>query len=147
MDFLLAILPIGFLIYVMTKKKSWPSHISLPFAAILVYLLVLVHARLDPNLVNATVVNGILSALTPVSINIVAVTSIMGLNNKDGFVLKRTVISPQTMFAPDCSMNNSVSWRPASRWCGVFHRMNCSSTPDHSNLPVFSLGEYSLFPD
>jgi len=68
MDFLLAILPIGFLIYVMTKKKSWPSHISLPVAAVLVYLLVLVHARLDPNLVNATVVNGILSALTPVSI-------------------------------------------------------------------------------
>jgi len=68
MDFLLAVLPIGFLIYVMTKKKSWPSHISLPFAAILVYLLVLVHSRLDPNLVNATVVNGTLSALTPISI-------------------------------------------------------------------------------
>lgn len=68
MDFLLAILPIGFLIYVMTRKDSWPSHIALPFAAILVYLLVLVHARLDPNLVNATVVNGTLSALTPISI-------------------------------------------------------------------------------
>ena len=68
MDFLLAILPIGFLIYVMTKRKSWPSDISLPLAAILVYLVVLVHARLDPNLVNATVLNGTLSALTPVSI-------------------------------------------------------------------------------
>lgn len=68
MDFLLAILPIGFLIYVMTKKKSWPSHISLPFAAVLVYLLVLVHSRLDANLVNATVLNGTLSALTPISI-------------------------------------------------------------------------------
>jgi len=67
-DFLLAILPIGFLIYVMTKRKSWPSDISLPLAAILVYLVVLVHARLDPNLVNATVLNGTLSALTPVSI-------------------------------------------------------------------------------
>jgi lactate permease len=68
MDFLLAILPIGFLIYAMTKKKPWPSHISLPFAATLVYLLVLVHSRFDPNLVNATVVNGALSALTPISI-------------------------------------------------------------------------------
>ena len=68
MDFFLAILPIGFLIYVMTKKKSWPSHISLPFAAILVYLLVLIHSRFDPNLVNATVVNGTLSAVTPISI-------------------------------------------------------------------------------
>jgi lactate permease len=68
MDFLLAILPIAFLIYVMTKKGSWPSHISLPFAAALVYLIALVHFRLDPNLVNATVVNGMLSALTPISI-------------------------------------------------------------------------------
>ena len=68
MDFLLAILPIGILIYVMTKRNSWPSYISLPFAAALVYLLVLVHARLDANLVNATVVNGTLSALTPISI-------------------------------------------------------------------------------
>jgi lactate permease len=68
MDFLLAILPIGILIYVMTKRKSRPSHISLPFAAALVYLLVLVRSRLDPNLVNATVVNGALSALTPISI-------------------------------------------------------------------------------
>lgn len=68
MDFLLAILPIGLLIYVMTKKKSWPSHISLPLAATLVSVLALVHSRLDPNLVNATVVNGTLSALTPISI-------------------------------------------------------------------------------
>src|SRR5262249_57205587 len=68
MDFLLAILPIVILIYVMTKRKPWPSHISLPFAAALVYLLVLIRSKLDPNLVNATVVNGTLSALTPISI-------------------------------------------------------------------------------
>src|SRR5499427_9721500 len=68
MDFVLAILPVAFLIYVMTKKNSWPSHFSLPFAAALVYFFVLVHSRFDPNLVNATVVNGMLSALTPISI-------------------------------------------------------------------------------
>src|SRR5215475_6118547 len=68
MDFFLAILPIAVLIYVMTKRRSWPSHISLPFAAALVYFLTLVHFSLDPNLVNATVVNGTLSALTPISI-------------------------------------------------------------------------------
>jgi lactate permease len=68
MDFFLAILPVAVLIYVMTKKRSWPSHISLPFAAVMVYFLTLVRFRLDPNLVNATVVNGALSALTPISI-------------------------------------------------------------------------------
>ena len=68
MDFLLAVLPIAFLIYVMTKKASWSSQRSLPVAAALVYFLVLGHSRLDANLVNATVVNGTLSALTPISI-------------------------------------------------------------------------------
>jgi lactate permease len=68
MDFLLAVLPIALLIYVMTKRNSWPSHRSLPVVATLVYFLVLVHSRLDANLVNATVLNGTLSALTPVSI-------------------------------------------------------------------------------
>jgi len=68
MDFLLAVLPIVFLIYVMTKKNSWPSHISLPVVAALVYVLVLFRSRLDSTLVNATVVNGTLSALTPISI-------------------------------------------------------------------------------
>src|SRR5262252_10637593 len=68
MDFLLAVLPIAFLIYVMTKKEPWPSQRSLPAAAAVVYFLVLVHSRLDANLVNATVLNGTLSALTPISI-------------------------------------------------------------------------------
>src|SRR5499427_4759700 len=68
MDFLLAIMPIAVLIYVMTKKRPWPSHTSLPVAAALVYLVVLIHSRLEPNLTNATVLNGALSALTPISI-------------------------------------------------------------------------------
>src|SRR5215468_10450813 len=68
MDFLLAILPIAVLIFVMTKNRPWPSYISLPFTAALVYFLTLVYFRLDPNLLNATVVNGALSALTPISI-------------------------------------------------------------------------------
>jgi len=68
MDFLLAILPIGFLIYVMTKKDPWSSHTSFPLAAVFVYLLVLLRSRLDAYLVHATVVNGALSALTPISI-------------------------------------------------------------------------------
>lgn len=68
MDFFLAILPLCLLIYVMTKKEPWPSRISLPVTAALVYFLSLVHFRLDANLVNATVMNGTLSALTPISI-------------------------------------------------------------------------------
>ena len=44
MDFFLAALPIGFLIYVMTKGELWPSHVALPVAAGFVYLLVPGHA-------------------------------------------------------------------------------------------------------
>jgi lactate permease len=88
MDFLLAILPIAVLIYVMTKKRPWPSHISLPFAAALVYFLTLVHFRLDPNLVNATVVNGALSALTPISIiwGAVLLSQIMRRSGTEGII-------------------------------------------------------------
>jgi lactate permease len=68
MDFLIAILPIALLAYVITKKNPWPVHLALPAAAGLVYFSVLVWFRADPNLVNATVVNGALSALTPLSI-------------------------------------------------------------------------------
>jgi lactate permease len=68
MDYFLAILPIAILIWVMTKKQPWPSHLALPFAASLVYFIVLAYFHNDPNLVNATVVNGALSALTPISI-------------------------------------------------------------------------------
>jgi lactate permease len=61
-------LPIGFLIYVMTKEKVSEFPYKPPIAAILVYRIVPVNSRLDPNLVNANVVNSILSALTPISI-------------------------------------------------------------------------------
>jgi lactate permease len=68
MDYFLAILPIAILIWVMAKKRPWPSHLALPFAASLVYFIVLAYFHKDPNLVNATVVNEALSALTPISI-------------------------------------------------------------------------------
>ena len=68
MDFFLAVLPIAILVWVMTKKQPWPSHVVLPFAAGLVYFIILTYFHHDPNLVNATVVNGALSALTPISI-------------------------------------------------------------------------------
>jgi lactate permease len=91
MDFLLAILPIAVLVYVMTKKRSWPSYISLPFAAALVYFITLVHFRLDPNLVNATVVNGALSALTPISIiwGAVLLSQTMRRSGAEGVISER----------------------------------------------------------
>jgi lactate permease len=68
LDVVMAILPLVILIYMMTKKKNVPSHIALPVSAALVYVLHLVYAASDPNLTNATVLKGVLAALTPISI-------------------------------------------------------------------------------
>ena len=68
LDFLMAILPLAVLIYLMTKKNSLPSNVALPLAALMVYVLRLVYFASDPNWMNATVVQGALEALTPISI-------------------------------------------------------------------------------
>lgn len=64
-DLIVAVAPIVILIYLMTKKNSVPSYIALPIAALLVYFVKLVYFSADPNLVNATVVNGLLTAWVP----------------------------------------------------------------------------------
>jgi lactate permease len=68
MDLIVAVAPIALLIFLMTKKNSAPSHVALPLIAGLVYAIKLVYFEQNANLVNATVVNGLLTALTPILI-------------------------------------------------------------------------------
>lgn len=68
LDLLLAALPIALLVFWMTKKRSMPSNRALPLAALLLYLILLVHFPPGPRLVHAAVVEGLLTALTPISI-------------------------------------------------------------------------------
>lgn len=67
-DALLALAPIVILIWMMTKQDSVPSYVALPIAAGLVYLLKLTWFQADPNLTNATIVAGVLTALVPIFI-------------------------------------------------------------------------------
>lgn len=67
-DALVAIAPIVILIYMMTKKNSVPSYIALPIAALLVYVAKLVYFGSDPNLTNATIIAGLLTAFVPIFI-------------------------------------------------------------------------------
>ena len=67
-DLVFAISPIIILIYMMTKKHSVPSHVALPATALLIYAIKLIYFGSDPNLINATVINGLLSAWTPILI-------------------------------------------------------------------------------
>ena len=68
MSFLVAVAPIVILVFLMTKRNATPSHIALPLTALMVYVLKLVYFGSDANLVNATVIKGILTALTPILI-------------------------------------------------------------------------------
>ena len=68
MDVFFAAVPIGFLIFVMTKKNGLPSTVAFAFAALLTYLVRILYFKTGPNLAHAAVVNGLLQALTPISI-------------------------------------------------------------------------------
>ncbi len=68
MNLAVSLSPIAILIFLMTRKNGTPSHIALPLVAVLVYAIKLVYFGEDANLVNATVLNGILTALTPILI-------------------------------------------------------------------------------
>lgn len=68
MDVVIAIFPIILLIFLMTKKNNVPSHKALPFIALLMYALKLIYFESDPNLINATVISGLLYAWTPILI-------------------------------------------------------------------------------
>jgi len=67
-DPVLAVLPIVLLIFWMTKPKSMPSNRALPLAALVLYTILLFYFAVRPLLVHAAVVEGLLTALTPISI-------------------------------------------------------------------------------
>ncbi len=68
MNLVVAVAPIVILIVLMTKRNSTPSHIALPVTAALVYATKLAYFGTEANLVNATVVKGLLTAWTPIFI-------------------------------------------------------------------------------
>ena len=68
MDFAASIFPILLLIWLLTKRNAMASHVALPLVAALIYVLQFIWFKADPNQINATVVNGVLAALTPITI-------------------------------------------------------------------------------
>ncbi len=67
-DLIVALAPILVLIWLMTKPRALASHRALPLVALMTYAAKLLWFADDPNLVNATVVQGLMEALTPILI-------------------------------------------------------------------------------
>jgi lactate permease len=89
MDLIVAGFPIILLIYMMTKKNSVPSHVALPLTAALVYGIKLIYFGYNPNLINATVVNGLLTAWTPILIIWGAILLFKTMEHSGGMVIIR----------------------------------------------------------
>ncbi|MCF6335862.1 MAG: L-lactate permease, partial [Spirochaetales bacterium] len=68
MDIYFSIFPIGLLIFLMVKKNPLPSHVALPIVALLYYFIKLIFFKGNANIINATVLSGILIAWTPILI-------------------------------------------------------------------------------
>jgi lactate permease len=68
MDLFFAALPIAVLIFVMTKKRGLPSTVAFALAALLTYAVRIWFFKTSPNLAHAAILNGLLQALTPISI-------------------------------------------------------------------------------
>ncbi|MCF7917911.1 L-lactate permease [Candidatus Gracilibacteria bacterium] len=66
MDAFFSFLPIGFVIALMTGRKNVPSFIALPLAAVVMYFFRFTYFGTETLLLNAGIVQGILTALTPI---------------------------------------------------------------------------------
>jgi len=68
LDLILAALPVALLVFLMTKKRSMSSNRALPLSALVLYVILLTYFRTQPVLVHAAVVEGLLTAFTPILI-------------------------------------------------------------------------------
>ncbi|MGK3738643.1 MAG: hypothetical protein ACI8RD_012477 [Bacillariaceae sp.] len=68
MDVIFGLLPICVLVFVTVKKNPWPTTKSLPFAALMMYLIRLMYYGSDVTLTCGSVILGLHEALSPITI-------------------------------------------------------------------------------
>mmetsp|Transcript_9382 Transcript_9382/g.22801 ORF Transcript_9382/g.22801 Transcript_9382/m.22801 type:complete len:164 (-) Transcript_9382:43-534(-) len=68
MDVIFALLPILVLVVVTVKKCPWPTTKSLPFAALMLFLIRLMYYGIDPILTCGSVILGMHEAIAPITI-------------------------------------------------------------------------------
>lgn len=95
-DFLVAVFPVVLLVWLMTKKRSLPASRALPFVALLLYILKLTYFRTDLKTVHAATVEGLLTALTPISIVFGAILLFKTMENSGGLSVLRMWLNQVT---------------------------------------------------
>lgn len=89
-DLILSIAPIALLFYLMTRRKALPSYVALAIVAFLLYMIRLTWFHTPPLLLLATVINGLLTAWTPILIVWGAIFMFNTLENSGGMgVIRR----------------------------------------------------------
>jgi lactate permease len=86
---LVAVFPIVLLIYLMTRRKSVSSHIALPIVAVIAYLIKLFYFDSDFTLLSATVIDGLLTAWTPILVIWGAIFLFRTMENTGGMDIVR----------------------------------------------------------
>lgn len=89
MNPLIALAPIVLLITLMTKKNSMPSYKALPLAALLLLLIKLFYFDADVRLMNATIIDGLLTAWTPILVIWGAIFLFETMENTGGMAVVR----------------------------------------------------------
>lgn len=96
MNTIVAISPIAILIYLMTKKKSIPAYQALPLVALLLYLIKIFYFKSDFMLMNATVIDGLLTSWTPILVIWGAIFLFRTMENTGGMQIIRTWLNDMT---------------------------------------------------
>ncbi len=68
LDLAAAFIPVLFLIWLITKRRGLSASVALPLAAAVLYVLQLIYFKASLNTLHAAVLDGLLTALTPLSI-------------------------------------------------------------------------------
>lgn len=89
LDFIASVFPVILLVWLMTKRKNVPSSRALPLVAGILYVLELVYFKTDANITHAAVIDGLLTALTPISIIFGAILLFKTMENSGGLPILR----------------------------------------------------------
>lgn len=68
MALFLSIFPIVLLIYLMVKRKAWPSYVALPWIAAVILVIQLVYFQTDITIVSANIMSALVAVQTPITV-------------------------------------------------------------------------------